>query len=329
MPKIHYFQRYSSVENTVTNNTLQLIARIYNYSNSQASKLLTDIIGEPVEIGIEVNQQQRATDSVPDGSIIQRSFKILIESKVGSGVSEDQLLRHVKTFSNEAQRILLLLTVQKMEREQEKHLSDAITKEHGNIIFRNVTYEDICNSLRDLFRDYEYEMRALVDDYVEYCNDTGLFDQSRFFMRIVPCGKSYELNKKYGIYFHPTDRGYTRHSYIGIYAQKKVQCLWCIDSVFDVEYDGSKLAKKLVQGRDTSDYDERIIAMIAEAEEMCGYEVASGHRFFCGKQAIDTDFVKITPGGIQGARFVNVKDYAGRFTDDNDLASKLREKTWE
>jgi hypothetical protein len=82
MPKIHYFQRYSTVENTVTNNTLQLIARIYNYSNGQASKLLTDIIGEPVEIGIEVNQQERATDSVPDGSIIQRSFKVLIESKV-------------------------------------------------------------------------------------------------------------------------------------------------------------------------------------------------------------------------------------------------------
>ena len=36
MPKIHYFQRYSSVENTVTNNTLQLLARIYaglNYAS--------------------------------------------------------------------------------------------------------------------------------------------------------------------------------------------------------------------------------------------------------------------------------------------------------
>ena len=56
MPKIHYFQRYSSVENTVTNNTLQLFARIYNYSTSQASKVLSELSGEPVEIGIEINQ---------------------------------------------------------------------------------------------------------------------------------------------------------------------------------------------------------------------------------------------------------------------------------
>ncbi len=43
MSKIHYFQRYSTPENTVTNNTLQLFARIYNYSASQASILLSGI----------------------------------------------------------------------------------------------------------------------------------------------------------------------------------------------------------------------------------------------------------------------------------------------
>ena len=57
MSKIHYFQRYSSVENTVTNNTLQLLARIYDYSVSRASQLLTNITDEAIEIGIEINQQ--------------------------------------------------------------------------------------------------------------------------------------------------------------------------------------------------------------------------------------------------------------------------------
>src|SRR5674476_558095 len=113
MSKIHYFQRYSSIENTVTNNTLQLLARIYDYSPVQTSKLLSDIVGVPVEIGIEIYQQERAGESIPDGTIIQRSFKVLVESKVDSGVSEDQLLRHSKTFAGEAQKILLLLTVQR------------------------------------------------------------------------------------------------------------------------------------------------------------------------------------------------------------------------
>jgi len=56
--------RYSSKENTVTNNTLQLITRIYNYSNAIASKLLSDIIDESIEIGIEINQQKKANGSV-------------------------------------------------------------------------------------------------------------------------------------------------------------------------------------------------------------------------------------------------------------------------
>ena len=40
MSKIHYFQRYSSPENVVTNNTLHLLERIYSYSPEKASQLL-------------------------------------------------------------------------------------------------------------------------------------------------------------------------------------------------------------------------------------------------------------------------------------------------
>lgn len=329
MSKIHYFQRYSSIENTVTNNTLQLLARIYNYSPAQASRFLCDVIGVPVEIGIEIYQQERASESVPDGSIIQRSFKVLVESKVDSGVNVDQLIRHAKTFSAEAQKILLLLTVQKLDHNVEHSIAAKITEEHPGVLFKNITYESICSAIQGLFQPYENEMKSLVDDYVEYCNDTGLFDQSQYLMRIVPCGDSVDLNKKYGMYFHPSDRGYTKHSYVGVYASKAVQCLWAIDSVFDVEYDGKQITRSLVQGRDTDEYDDRIKAMIAEAKVVCDYDIESGNRFFCGKVAIPTNYVKVSSGGIQGARFVNLKELVGQFKDEQELAQRLTEKTWE
>lgn len=329
MSKIHYFQRYSSVENTVTNNTLQLITRVYNYSPVQASKFLSDIVGVPVEIGIEIYQQERASQSTPDGTIIQRSFKILIESKVENWVNYDQLMRHVKTFKNEAQKILLLLTVQKIDPDAENDIAEKVSKENSGVIFRNVTYETICSAVKDLFLEYETEMKSLADDYVEYCNDTGLFDQSQHLMRIVPCGNSIDLNKKHGVYFHPSDRGYTRHSYVGVYANKAVQCVWHIDSVFDIEFDGNNLTRTLVQGRDTDEYDEKIKAIIAEAKVVCDYDIESGHRFFCGKAAKDTNYAKISSGGIQGARFINLKEVIGSFDDDQDIARKLSEKTWE
>lgn len=327
MSKIHYFQRYSSIENTVTNNTLQLLARIYSYSSSQASKLLSDITGEQVEIGIEVNQQRRSKDSVPDGAIIQRSFKILIEAKVDAGVDVDQLLRHAASFASESQKILILLTKQTI-REVEEDIRHRIAAAHPGVVFKNVTYEAICKATEGLFKEYEYEMSALVADYVEYCNDANLFDQAKYLMRILPCGVSIDINKKYGIYFTASDRGYTKHSYIGIYADKTVQSIWKIDSVFDVEFDGTSLKKTLVEGRDTNEYDEKLIAIIRDAKSVCGYQVETGCRFWCGKP-VDTDYRKCSPGGIQGARFVNLREIIGEFTNATDVATKLRGMQWE
>jgi hypothetical protein len=324
--KIHYFQRYSSVENTVTNNTLQLIARISDYSTSQASKLLSEITGEQIDIGIDINQQRPTKESVPDGAIFQNSFKILIEAKVDASVSEDQLLRHAKSFTSEAKKILILLTKQKIGKAEEI-IGRKIASLQPGLIFRNITYQEICKAIQGLFKEHEYEMSSLVEDYIEYCNDVKLFDQSKYLLRVVPCSYSVAINKKYGIYFQPSDRGYTEHSFIGIYANKSVQSIWQIDSVFDIEFDGSALKKTFVQGRDTNEYDKGLIGIIHEAKTLCNYQIATDHRFFCGSP-IDTDYRKSSPGGIQGARFINLRDEIGEFADVADVAMKLRGLTW-
>lgn len=171
-------------------------------------------------------------------------------------------------------------------------------------------------------------MSSLAEDYIQYCNDANLFDQSRYLLRIVPCGESIEINKRYGIYFHPSDRGYTKHSYVGIYASKVVQSIWAIDSVFDIEFDGATLKKTLVQGRDTDEYDVKLVAMIKAARLECGYEVEAGSRFFCGVPH-DTHYEKSSPYGIQGARFINLQETIGQFSDAADVAAKLRGKSWE
>lgn len=329
MAKIHYFQRYSSIENTVTNNTLQLIARIYEYSTRQASKFLSDLTENPIEIGIEINQQERKTESIPDGQIAQSSFRILVESKVDASVNEDQLVRHAKSFKNESQKILLLITKQKIAKKLENRIASTIKSSDPCVIFKNITYESICTALQGLFKEFEEDMKSLVDDYIEYCNDTGLFDQSRFLMRLVPCGDTVELNKEFSIYYQPTDRGYTNHSYVGIYHWKTIQAIFKIDSVFDVVFEGKTLKKTLVQGRNTTEYDKKLINIIKRAELHCGHEIQNGHRFFCGKESIETNFKKISSGGMLGARFINLRSVIGDFTDVQDIAEKLQSHTWE
>ncbi|MGF1761569.1 hypothetical protein L4D76_27430 [Photobacterium sagamiensis] len=328
MGKIHYFQRYSSVENTVTNNTLQLISRIYQYSPVKASQLLTNLTDESIEIGLEITQQQREGDSVPDATILQRSFKILVESKVDSPVSKAQLLRHAKGFKNEDIKILLLLTKSSLPNAQADEIKSLIQKEYPSVIFKHITYEDICVNCEDLFQSHEYQMNELIDDYKEYCNDTHLFDQARYTMRVVPCGSSVSINLKYGVYFQPSDRGYSDHRYLGIYAKKKVQALWEVHSVIDVELKDEKLIKSYVHGEKTDEYDEKISKIIADAKTVCGYNIESGHRFFCGKQ-YPTNFRKVSSGGIMGARMFNLKQFTSSWDSAESLSRDLQTSTWE
>jgi hypothetical protein len=329
MSKIHYFQRYSSVENTVTNNTLQLIARIYEYSPIQASKLLNEITGANVEIGIAIQQQTRHKDSVPDGLITQQGFKILIEAKVDAAIDTDQLVRHARSFSNESVKILLLLTKQSISKTLIQETKRAICKVDDTVLFCNVTYQRICRSVQGLFKEYEHEIVSLVEDYVEYCNDSHLYDQSSYLMRVLPCSDTYVLNKEYGIYFQPSDRNCTDHAFVGIYANKSVQSIWQIESVYDVAWNGTSLKKNFVSGVDSgSKYDQKIIAIIEAARNECGYKVSDGCRFYCG-EPFETDFKKTSPGGIQGARFFNLKDVIGDFSDAEEAANLLSFKTWE
>lgn len=286
--------------------------------------MLTELTGESIEIGIEINQQERSARSVPDGAIIQRSFKILLESKVETVPDADQLVRYAESFTSVSQKILLQLTKSPF---RDIDIRYRISKHNPNVIFKNITYKEICKAIDELFQEYEYEMRSLAEDYIEYCNDIDLFDQSRYLMRIVPCGQSLDINKKFGIYFHPSDRGNTQHQFVGIYKDKSVRAMWEIDSVFDVELNGDAINKTLIQCRETDEYDEQLRAIIKDAKEECGYEIANGHRFFCGKP-VETDYKKSSSGGIQGARFVNLRDVIGDFNTVLDAATKLRSTQW-
>lgn len=329
MSQVHYFQRYSSPENTVTNNTLLLLARIYDYSPRAASTLLSGLTGEAIQIGIEIAQQRRAQVSVPDGVIIQRSFKVLIEAKVDAPADINQLLRHAESFGREAQKVLLLIT-KRVDRRLEQQVSQELKKTHPDVVFCNVTYEDICKATSYLFREYESQMADLIDDYAEYCNEAQLFDQSRFLMRVVPCGTSVDVNRRFSLYFHPSDRGYTEHRFVGIYASKSVKAVLEPEAVFDVALMDGVLSKSVVQGMDDGKYDDAIRHAIGAAREECGYDLTTGNRFFCGSM-MDTDFQKESPYGIQGPRILNLADYL-EVSDELSLsavAAGLRGRSWK
>ena len=331
MPGIHYFPRYLGSENAATNNTLLLVGRIYEHSPIAASQFLTEICGEPITIGIEISQQERERKSVPDGLIIQESFKVLVEAKAGTPVNPKQLLEHAKSFKGEEQKILFLLTKIKWgERDVEK-IRKEILGISKDIVFVNITYKEICDILKDQFQEWEVGIRQVVEDYEAYCMENGLYDQQEDWMRIVPCIWSFPFVEKYGIYFHPSDMGYdSEFAYHGIYYDRTVHYVLRYDSVFDAKLNNETLEKTHIHGGKTDEYDDKIKKMIAEVKAEAGRDISNGYRFFCGKESYATCFKKASSRGMwQRWRFVNLKEIVGTFSDTKDLAEKLRGKEWK
>ncbi|MES1930490.1 hypothetical protein SADO_14609 [Salinisphaera dokdonensis CL-ES53] len=63
MARTQLSQRYSGRENTVTNNTMLLLSRIYSFSPLRLESLLSELFdGTDISIGLTF-QQQRASSS--------------------------------------------------------------------------------------------------------------------------------------------------------------------------------------------------------------------------------------------------------------------------
>ena len=80
--KITYFQRYHSKENVATANTMLLLLRLYQYSSEKFFRLLkTNFLNDSSNLEVLFNLQERGKKSVPDATITQDSFKIIVETK--------------------------------------------------------------------------------------------------------------------------------------------------------------------------------------------------------------------------------------------------------
>ena len=326
MSQTHYFQKCDSLESAASRSTLQLLARIGDHSAAAASRFLTDLLGEPVEIGMEIVCPRGGDDLVLEGSVIQRAFKLIVVTKIESTVSLDHLLRCAGSFGSEDQKFLLLLTREPVGH-QGRVMTGLMRASRPDVVFATATFGSVCDSLRDLFGGEEGPLAALVDGYREYCDELDLFERSRVMLRIVPCGRVLDIAKRFGVYFQPSERAYEPRSLVGLYADKRVQAVLEVRSVFDAQLADGRLTKKLVRGEDTDAFDSSLREVIEAARASYGRDIGTGTRFFCG-DVFDTDFRKSSPGELVGPRLVDLGRLVGGHSAAADVAAALKGKEW-
>lgn len=340
MSSIHYFQRYHQKENVATNNTLLLFSRLYNESPNKFIDFINLLFEEKLNNQLELinfEQQKKNGNSIPDGSITQNSFKVVIETKMGSAknFNNNQLLNHLNSFNNENQKILLTLSPTKMKDDQFENLSKIIKDKDNTINLINTTFKHIVSAFRDTINEYDTTLIAIIDDYEEYCRNSNLIKDNVSRLRIVPCGKSHALNMKYGIYYMPSFRNVSEHGYIGIYFNKEVIGIGKINKRVNITVEN----RKIIKSNESLSKDElnRIQNIINDSYTKLGWDLGRcEHEYTIVDQFYETNYKKISSGGIQGHRFQNLKDILkehldkkGKLPTTETIANLLSKKEWK
>ena len=221
MSAIHYFQRYSQRENVATNNTLLLFSRLYQYSPHKFKIFISDLLNDnDIEAGIQIRQQEAGINSIPDGNISQTSFKLVIETKLHSDFTIDQLNNHLKAFKNEQYQILLSLSPESPENNLkttiETNVRDFNEQNRLKIKYQPITFKEIVDKFNNCLDDHDSDLLEIIDDYESFCIHENLLAIDDVIMRAVTCGWTLQDNLQFNLYYAPAERSYSKHTYIGI-----------------------------------------------------------------------------------------------------------------
>lgn len=332
MSSIHYFQRYSQAENVATNNTLLLFSRLYQHSPNKFKAFLSSLLNDTdLEAGILFNQQEKSSKSVPDGSISQTSFKVAIETKMNKNFNVNQLVNHIHSFANEDFKVLLSLSPGLPRQGTERKVNDQIKAHDPNIKFIITTFQDVVETIRTVVNDYEFELNEIIDDYENYCMTSNLITDDEFKMRVVTCGWTLAENFKFNLYYSKSEKGFSDHSYLGIYNDKRVRGIGKLTNIITADLKPNGELKIFNSTNPVTDEQkENIKNVIPEAKTNNNWDISYGHNFFCVDNFYETDFVKTSKYPLQGTKFFNLKKTLNLENLPNTLviSELLRKLTW-
>lgn len=336
--KIHYFQRYHGKENVATANTMLLLSRLYSYSSEKFFRFLKSefFFSDSFEPEIVFNMQEKSVESIPDATITQVGFKIVVETKLWDWFSADQLMRHLKSFGEEKNKVLITLASESMADEKkadfERQIKEYNLQQKYPVFHINTTFEHLANAIQDILDDRDYEMQDILDDYLDYCYHDGLIpvSDSWKYMRMQLAGTTIAFNVKENLYYDNADRGFRPHDYLGLYHDKRVCAIGKVCARITAVETTNGLEFQTEFGELTEKRKEQI-ALAIEDGKSYGYNLlATKHRYFFVEKFYETDFKKITPRAAMGTRIFDLTQLLETdvIPDTETLANILKNMTW-
>lgn len=283
----HYFQRYASKENWVTNATLLLLSRLYHFDRYKFENAINAVLGQSagIKTSVEFDQQKKSKGggNVIDGLISQPSFAIAIETKLYDNQYKSQLIRHLNSLKGNAEtKVLLALSVN----ETPEALLESVRKEikqgfhDDNIKVISTTYELIIEAInQELDERRDVEMLEVVADYQALCEEHDLLNIGDRTMIALPVKQSFEMNLKHSIYYCPSNRNHNRpFSLLGFYLSGRIEAIGKVEVIVTADLvDGKLVFQEPPPSGLTDGHKKRIVDTITETSY---YELEKGMRFY-------------------------------------------------
>ena len=338
MAFINPFQIYSKGENTITNNILLLLSNLYRINPKIYELFINSILPENINyqvIPVFTQQKSQKEGGIIDGHIQTKATKIIIETKVTGLANTKKLINYCKNENPSETNILNHISDSTFDENTIKFINQKIGI--YNFDFVSITFSELLSSLQEIADEYPFneELYRLSKDFYYYCSSMNLIKNV---FRIVPCNKSFELNKKYRLYFQPESRGYSNHQFTGIYTAKEVKYIGRVNKVFLAELtkEGKLITEKISGNAEiTNEEENRIINAIREFPEIYGYgDISKEHIFllFDDNDFCPTKFKKTSKYGLLGSRLFDLKADLEIENVEKlstlEIAEKLDDITW-
>ena len=335
---INPFQIYSKGEDTITNNILLLLSNLYRINPKIYELFINSILPENINyevIPVFTQQKSQKEGGIIDGYIQTKATKIIIETKIAGLDNTKKLINYCKNENPSETNILIHISDSTFDETTIKSINQKIRIYNFNFV--SITFSELLSSLQEIADEYPFneELYRLSKDFYYYCSSMNLIKNV---FRIVPCNKSFELNKKYRLYFQPESRGYSNHQFTGIYTAKEVKYIGKVNKVFLAELtkEGKLITEKISgKGEITTEEENRIISTIKEFPEIYGYgDISKGHIFFLfdDNDFCPTKFKKISKYGLLGSRLFDLKADLEIENVEKlstlEIAEKLNDITW-
>lgn len=333
--KIHYFQRYHKQEDVATANTMLLISRLYMYSPNKFFQFLREQFFGDIEFEPEISiiLQEKGEKSIPDATIIQPSFKLVVETKLNDWFYEEQLIKHLGKFNNEEYKVLITLSSELMETKKKAMIDEAIenyNKKHKScIIHINTTFELLAQGIQNVITEHDYEMQDVIDDYLDYCNHDGLIlTTNRTKMKMRLSGTTFDFNVAENVYYDDIHKGFSPHDYLGLYKEKSIKAVGKIIAIITAVLKDGELQYGIERGELTEER-KQVIDKAREDAKKYGY-VLDSHRYFFVDKFYKTDFCKKTPYAPLGSKMFDLAEELGvkELPETEKIALLLKNKTW-